>query len=186
MDIDSILLDAEDRMEKALAALDREFAKLRTGRATTALVDGIKADYYGTPTPISQMASVAVPDSRTLTIQPWDKGGIALIEKAILKSDLGLTPVNDGKVVRIVMPPLTEERRKDLSKVARKYSEDAKVAVRNVRRDANDGLKKLEKDKVITEDDQKRASEDVQKLTDKYVADVDKKCAAKEKEIMEI
>ena len=167
MDIDSILLDAEDRMEKALAALDREFAKLRTGRATTALVDGIKADYYGTPTPISQMASVAVPDSRTLTIQPWDKGGIALIEKAILKSDLGLTPVNDGKVVRIVMPPLTEERRKDLSKVARKYSEDAKVAVRNVRRDANDSLKKLEKDKVITEDDQKRATEDVQKLTDK-------------------
>ena len=186
MDIDSILLDAEDRMEKALAALDREFAKLRTGRATTALVDGIKADYYGTPTPISQMASVAVPDSRTLTIQPWDKGGIALIEKAILKSDLGLTPVNDGKVVRIVMPPLTEERRKDLSKVARKYSEDAKVAVRNVRRDANDSLKKLEKDKVITEDDQKRATEDVQKLTDKYVADVDKKCAAKEKDIMEI
>ena len=186
MDIDSILLDAEDRMEKALAALDREFAKLRTGRATTALVDGIKADYYGTPTPISQMASVAVPDSRTLTIQPWDKGGIALIEKAILKSDLGLTPVNDGKVVRIVMPPLTEERRKDLSKVARKYSEDAKVAVRNVRRDANDSLKKLEKDTVITEDDQKRATEDVQKLTDKYVADVDKKCAAKEKEIMEI
>ena len=186
MDIDSILLDAEDRMEKALAALDREFAKLRTGRATTALVDGIKADYYGTPTPISQMASVAVPDSRTLTIQPWDKGGIALIEKAILKSDLGLTPVNDGKVVRIVMPPLTEERRKDLSKVARKYSEDAKVAVRNVRRDANDSLKKLEKDKVITEDDQKRATEDVQKLTDKCVADVDKKCAAKEKEIMEI
>ena len=186
MDIDSILLDAEDRMEKALAALDREFAKLRTGRATTALVDGIKADYYGTPTPISQMASVAVPDSRTLTIQPWDKGGIALIEKAILKSDLGLTPVNDGKVVRIVMPALTEERRKDLSKVARKYSEDAKVAVRNVRRDANDSLKKLEKDKVITEDDQKRATEDVQKLTDKYVADVDKKCAAKEKEIMEI
>ncbi|OXS28622.1 MAG: ribosome recycling factor [Desulfovibrio sp. MES5] len=186
MDIDSILLDAEERMEKALAALDREFAKLRTGRATTALVDGIKADYYGTPTPISQMASVAVPDSRTLTIQPWDKGGIALIEKAILKSDLGLTPVNDGKVVRIVMPPLTEERRKDLGKVARKYSEDAKVAVRNVRRDANDSLKKLEKDKTITEDDQKRATEDVQKLTDKYVADVDKKCAAKEKEIMEI
>ena len=186
MDIDSILLDAEDRMEKALAALDREFAKLRTGRATTALVDGIKADYYGTPTPISQMASVAVPDSRTLTIQPWDKGGIALIEKAILKSDLGLTPVNDGKVVRIVMPPLTEERRKDLSKVARKYSEDAKVAVRNVRRDANDSLKKREKDNVITEDDQKRATEDVQKLTDKNVADVDKKCAVKEKEIMEI
>ncbi|ATD81983.1 MULTISPECIES: ribosome recycling factor [Desulfovibrio] len=186
MDIDSILLDAEDRMEKALAALDRDFAKLRTGRATTALVDGIKADYYGTPTPISQMASIAVPDSRTLTIQPWDKGGIALIEKAILKSDLGLTPVNDGKLIRIVMPPLTEERRKELSKVARKYSEEGKVAVRNVRRDANDSLKKLEKEKTITEDEQKRATDDVQKLTDKYVAEVDKRCAAKEKEIMEI
>ena len=186
MDIDSILLDAEDRMEKALAALDRDFAKLRTGRATTALVDGIKADYYGTPTPISQMASIAVPDSRTLTIQPWDKGGIALIEKAILKSDLGLTPVNDGKLIRIVMPPLTEERRKELSKVARKYSEEGKVAVRNVRRDANESLKKLEKEKTITEDEQKRATDDVQKLTDKYVAEVDKRCAAKEKEIMEI
>ena len=186
MDIDSILLDAEERMEKALAALDRDFAKLRTGRATTALVDGIKADYYGTPTLISQMASIAVPDSRTLTIQPWDKGGIALIEKAILKSDLGLTPVNDGKLIRIVMPPLTEERRKDLSKVARKYSEEGKVAVRNVRRDANDSLKKLEKDKTITEDEQKRATDDVQKLTDRYVGEVDKRCAAKEKEIMEI
>ena len=186
MDIDSILLDAEERMEKALAALDREFAKLRTGRATTALVDGIKADYYGTPTPISQMASIAVPDSRTLTIQPWDKGGIALIEKAIFKSDLGLTPVNDGKLIRIVMPPLTEERRKELGKVARKYSEEGKVAVRNVRRDANDSVKKLEKDKTITEDEQKRATDDVQKLTDKFVAEVDKRCATKEKEIMEI
>ncbi len=186
MDIDSILLDAEERMEKALAALDRDFAKLRTGRATTALVDGIKADYYGTPTPISQMASIAVPDSRTLTIQPWDKGGIALIEKAIFKSDLGLTPVNDGKLIRIVMPPLTEERRKELGKVARKYSEEGKVAVRNVRRDANDSVKKLEKDKTITEDEQKRATDDVQKLTDKFVAEVDKRCATKEKEIMEI
>ena len=181
MDIDSTLLDAEDRMEKALAALDRDFAKLRTGRASTALVDGIKADYYGTPTPVSQMASVAVPDSRTLTIQPWDKGGIAAVEKAILKSDLGLTPVNDGKIIRIVIPPLTEERRKDLVKVARKYSEEAKVAVRNVRRDANDGLKKLEKDKEITEDELKKAVDDVQKLTDKFVGDVDKKCAAKER-----
>ena len=186
MDIDSILLDAEDRMEKALAALDREFAKLRTGRATTALVDGIKADYYGTPTPISQMASVAVPDSRTLTIQPWDKGGIALIEKAILKSDLGLTPVNDGKVVRIVMPPLTEERRKDLSKVARKYSEDAKVAVRNLRRDANNTLKDGLKAKTISEDDERRTQDEVQKLTDKYVAEVDKMLSQKESELMAV
>ncbi len=186
MDIETILLDAEDRMEKAMNALEREFAKLRTGRASTSLVDGIKADYYGTPTPISQMASVAVPDSRTITIQPWDKGGIAVVEKAILKSDLGLTPVNDGKIIRISIPPLTEERRKELVKVSRKYGEEAKVAVRNVRRDANDSLKKLEKDKTITEDEQKKAEADVQKLTDKFVGEVDKKCAAKEKEIMDI
>ena len=186
MDTESILLDAEDRMEKALASLDRDFSKLRTGRASTALVDGIKADYYGTPTPISQMASVSVPDSRTLTIQPWDKGGFAAVEKAILKSDLGLTPVNDGKIIRIVMPPLTEERRKELVKVARKYTEDCKVAVRNVRRDANDSLKKLEKDKAITEDEQKKGTDDVQKLTDRFVDETDKKCTAKEKEIMEL
>ena len=186
MDIDTILLDTEDRMEKAMAALERDFQKLRTGRATTALVDGIKADYYGTPTPISQMASVAVPDSRTITIQPWDKGGISVVEKAILKSDLGLTPVNDGRIIRINIPPLTEERRKVLVKVARKYTEDAMVAVRNVRRDANDSLKKLEKEKTITEDEQKKAEAEVQKLTDKFVADADKRSQAKEKEIMDI
>lgn len=186
MDIDTILLDTEDRMEKAMAALERDFQKLRTGRATTALVDGIKADYYGTPTPISQMASVAVPDSRTITIQPWDKGGISVVEKAILKSDLGLTPVNDGRIIRINIPPLTEERRKELVKVAHKYTEDAKVAVRNVRRDANDSLKKLEKEKTITEDEQKKAEAEVQKLTDKFVADADKRSQAKEKEIMDI
>lgn len=186
MDIDTILLDTEDRMEKAMAALERDFQKLRTGRATTALVDGIKADYYGTPTPISQMASVAVPDSRTITIQPWDKGGISVVEKAILKSDLGLTPVNDGRIIRINIPPLTEERRKEPVKVARKYTEDAKVAVRNVRRDANDSLKKLEKEKTITEDEQKKAEAEVQKLTDKFVADADKRSQAKEKEIMDI
>lgn len=186
MDTDTTLLDAEERMEKALTALTRDFGKLRTGRASTALVEGVKADYYGTPTLIGQMASIAVPDSRTLTIQPWDKGGMAAVEKAILKSDLGLTPVNDGKIIRIAIPPLTEERRKELVKVARKYSEDAKVAVRNVRRDANDSLKKLEKDKMITEDDLKKTTDDVQKLTDKFVGEVDKKCAAKEKEIMDI
>lgn len=186
MDTDEILLTAEDKMVKSVASLDRDFAKLRTGRATTALVDGIKADYYGTLTPISQMASVAVPDSRTITIQPWDKGGMAAVEKAILKSDLGLTPINDGKIIRINIPPLTEERRRDLVKVARKYGEDAKVAVRGVRREANDNLKKAEKDKEITEDAMKRASDDVQKLTDKYVGEIDTRCAAKEKEIMDI
>ncbi len=186
MDKDSIFLETEDRMDKAVTALERDFGKLRTGRASTALVDNIKVDYYGTSTPISQLASVAVPDSRTVTIQPWDRGAFAAVEKAILKSDLGLTPVNDGKVIRISIPPLTEERRKELSKIARKYGEDAKVAVRNIRRDANDQLKKLEKDKVLSEDELKKAMDDVQKMTDKFVALVDSKCQAKEKEIMDI
>jgi ribosome recycling factor len=186
MDRDEILLDAEDRMEKALAALERDFARLRTGRAGAALVDGIKVDYYGTSTPIGQLASVAVPDSRTVTIQPWDKGAFALVEKAILKSDLGLTPVNDGKIIRISIPALTEERRKELVKVSRKYAEEAKIAVRNVRRDANDGLKKLEKAKSLTEDELKKAGDEVQKLTDKFVGKCDERCQAKEKEIMEI
>lgn len=186
MDIEETLFETEEKMEKTVASLLRDFSKLRTGRASTALVDGLKADYYGTPTPISQMASVAVPDSRTLTIQPWDKGGLAAVEKAILKSDLGLTPINDGKIIRIAIPPLTEERRKDLVKVARRYAEEAKVAVRNVRRDANENLKKAEKNKEITADDLKRATDEVQKLTDKYVGEVDNKCQLKEKEILEI
>ena len=184
MDKESVLLDSEDRMDKALGALDRDFSRLRTGRASTGLVDNIKVDYYGTPTPISQLASVAIPDSRT--IQPWDRGAFAGVEKAILKSDLGLTPVNDGKIIRISIPPLTEDRRKELGKLARKSGEEAKVAVRNVRRDANDQLKKLEKDKAISEDELKKATDDVQKLTDKYVAKVDEKGAAKEKEIMDL
>ncbi len=186
MDKDSVLLDAEERMEKAVGSLEREFGKLRTGRASTTLVDGIKVDYYGTPTPLGQLASVAVPDSRTITIQPWDRGAFSSVEKAILKSDLGLTPVNDGKIIRISIPPLTEERRKDLVKVARKYCEEAKVAVRNVRRDGNDQLKKLEKEKNISEDELKKATDEVQKLTDKYVAKIDERGQAKEKEIMEI
>ncbi|MFV0421135.1 ribosome recycling factor [Oleidesulfovibrio sp.] len=184
--MDTILLDAEERMEKAIAALDREFGRLRTGRASTSLVDSIKVDYYGTPTPINQLASVAVPDSRTLTIQPWDRGAFNLVEKAIMQSDLGLTPVNDGKIIRISIPPLTEERRKELVKLAKKYTEDAKVAVRNIRRDANEQIKKLEKDKEITEDDLKHGQDEVQKLTDSYVAKSDKVLATKEKEIMEV
>ncbi len=186
MDKETVLLDSEERMEKAIATLEREFGRLRTGRASTNLVDNIKVDYYGTPTPISQLASVAVPDSRTITIQPWDRGAFGGVEKAILKSDLGLTPVNDGKIIRISIPPLTEERRKELGKVARKYGEEAKGAVRNVRRDANDQLKKLEKDKAISEDELKKTTDDVQKLTDKFVAKVDEKCQAKEKEIMDL
>lgn len=186
MDKESVLLDSEDRMDKALSALDRDFSRLRTGRASTGLVDNIKVDYYGTPTPISQLASVAIPDSRTITIQPWDRGAFALVEKAILKSDLGLTPMNDGKLIRIAIPPLTEDRRKELTKIARKYTEEAKVAIRNIRRDVNDGLKKLEKDKLLSEDELKKAMEDIQKLTDTYVARADAKASAKEKEIMEI
>jgi ribosome recycling factor len=178
--------DAEERMNKALAALDRDFAKLRTGRASTALVDDIRVDYYGTPTPVNQLASVSVPDSRTLSIQPWDRGAFALVEKAILKSDLGLTPINDGKIIRISIPPLTEERRKELVKVARKYTEEAKVAVRNIRRDANEALKKREKDKQTSEDESKKSQDAIQKLTDAFVARADRQCRDKEKEIMEI
>ncbi|MDL2307823.1 ribosome recycling factor [Desulfovibrio sp. OttesenSCG-928-C06] len=184
--MEQVKKDAEDRMGKAIGALEREFAGLRTGRASTALVDNIKVDYYGTPTAINQLGSVAVPDSRTITIQPWDKGAFPLVEKAIMKSDLGLTPINDGKIIRIGIPPLTEDRRKDLVKVARKYTEDCKVAIRNIRRDANDALKKLEKDKTISEDDCKKSTEQIQKLTDAYVAKADKVAQTKEKEIMEI
>ncbi len=183
---EEIMFDAEDRMEKALTSLDRDFTKLRTGRASTSLVDEIKVDYYGTPTPIKGLATVSIPDSRTISIQPWDKGAFSLIEKAIQISDLGLNPMNDGKLIRISIPPLTEERRKDLSKLAKKYAEDAKVAIRNIRRDVNDGMKKLEKDKSITEDESKKALEDIQKLTDKFVAKCDEKYVVKDKEIMDI
>jgi ribosome recycling factor len=182
----TVLTDAEDRMKKALAALDKEFSRLRTGRATTSLLDGVRVDYYGTATQLDQLASVATPDSRTITIQPWDRKAFADIEKAILKSGLGLTPVNDGKIIRISIPPLTEDRRKDLAKVAKKYVEEAKVAMRNVRRDANELLKKKKNDKAISEDDQRKGQEDVQKLTDNYIAKTDEAFSKKEKEIMEI
>ncbi len=182
----AVLNDAEERMKKALASLDKEFARLRTGRATTSLLDGIRVDYYGTPTPLDQIASVSTPDSRTIAIQPWDRKAFSDVEKAILKSDLGLTPVNDGKIIRIGIPPLTEDRRKDLVKVAKKYAEEAKVAVRNIRRDANEALKKKKNDKAISEDDQHKGQEDVQKLTDAYIAKTDDVFAKKEKEIMEI
>ena len=184
--MEAIKKEAEERMTKALTSLERDFSKLRTGRASTSLVEDIKVDYYGTPTAISQLASVSVPDSRSITIQPWDRGSFSLVEKAILKSDLGLTPINDGKIIRINIPPLTEDRRKDLVKVARKNTEEAKVALRNIRRDANDALKKLEKDQVHSEDEIKKGQEAVQKLTDSYVAKADQKCQAKEKEIMEM
>lgn len=181
----TVLNNANERMDKAIAALRRELASLRAGRATPALLDRIQAEYYGNPTPINQMANISTPDPRTLLIQPWDKSSIGEIEKAIMKSDLGLTPVNDGSVIRIVIPQLTEERRAELVKLTKKYGEEAKVAIRNIRRDANDEIKKLEKSE-ISEDESRRYQEEVQKVTDKFIAEVDKVLAAKEKEIMEI
>ena len=186
MDKESVLLDSEDRMDKALGALDRDFSRLRTGRASTGLVDNIKVDYYGTPTPISQLASVAIPDSRTITIQPWDRGAFASVEKAILKSDLGLTPVNDGKIIRISIPPLTEDRRKELGKLARKSGEEAKVAIRNIRRDAVDKFKSAQKKSEMTEDELHDGEEKMQKLTDKYVKEIDAMVAKKSKELAEV
>jgi len=182
----SVMKDAKSRMEKALQSLAKDFSKLRTGRASSSLVDDLRVEYYGNPTPLSQIASVAVPDSRTITIQPWDRGAFSDIEKAILKSDLGLTPINDGKLIRISIPSLTEERRKDLAKVAKKYTEEAKVAIRNIRREANEQIKKLKNDKLASEDEMHKGQEDVQKLTDSYVTKADEALTAKEQEIMEI
>lgn len=184
--VDEIFEDLKDRMGKSIESLKREYSRLRTGRASTSLLDGIRVSYYDTPTPLNQMASLAVPEPRLIVIQPWDKTAIEDIEKAILKSELGLTPINDGKVIRISIPPLTEERRKELVKVARKMSEENKVAIRNIRRDANEMLKDLKKEKEITEDDLFRSQEEVQKATDQFISQVDELCSAKEKEILEI
>lgn len=181
----AIKKNAEERMEKALGALKRELVTLRAGRASPAMLDRVQAEYYGEMTPVNQLGSINTPDSRTLIIQPWDKSALAAIEKAILKSDVGLTPANDGTIIRLNIPPLTEERRADLVKSTKKYGEEAKVAIRNIRRDANDEIKKKEKGE-ISEDESRRHQEDVQKTTDRYVAEVDKILAAKEKEIMEV
>lgn len=183
---ETILLDAEERMEKAVEALKNELSKIRTGRASAKLLEHISVDYYGAPTPIPQMASISVPEARMLVIKPYDRSMLKEVEKAILASNLGITPTNDGQVVRIVFPPLTEERRKELAKLVSKHGEDAKVAVRNVRRDANEQLKKLEKDKVISEDDLKGYMEDVQKLTDEYIEKIEKVVEEKEQDILTI
>ena len=184
--IETIKQDAEERMGKAVANLKKEFASIRTGKASPALLDRIVVDYYGVSTPLNQMAGVSAPEARMLLIQPWDKSALGNIEKAILKSDLGLTPTNDGSVIRLVIPQLTQDSRKELGKKVKKFGEEAKVAVRNIRRDSNDEIKKLEKAKEITEDDSKAAQDVIQKMTDKYVAEVDKAAANKETEIMEI
>ena len=175
-----------DRMQKTLDVMQANFAAVRAGRANAAVLDQIRVDYYGTPTPINQIASIASPDPRTLTIQPWDAGTMKLIEKAIQASDLGINPQNDGRLIRLAFPQLTEERRKELIKQVRKYGEESKTAIRNIRRDAMDSFKKQQKKSEITEDDLKNAEKDVQKLTDDYISDVDKMVAKKEKELSEI
>ncbi|MDR1045886.1 MAG: ribosome recycling factor [Candidatus Adiutrix sp.] len=183
--VDDIYGDLRDRMDKTVQALVRSFTKIRTGRATPALLDGLSADYYGTATALTQMASITAPEPRLLMIQPWDAQAMGEIEKAILKSELGLTPQNDGKVIRISIPTLTRERRKELSRLVRKNAEEAKVALRNIRREANEMLKDLKKEKEISEDGQKKAEEQVQKITDDFVKQAEAAAAAKEKEIME-
>lgn len=185
-DSKTVLASAEDRMKKTIEALRRELATIRTGRANPALVDHVRVDYYGNLTPISQMASVSAPDARQIVIQPWDKGTLTAIEKAIQKSDLGLTPNNDGLVIRLMIPQLTADRRKDLVKGVKKKVEDGKVALRNVRRDAGDELKTLEKNKVIAEDEQRRVAEQLQKLTDRYIVEVDSVGRTKEQELLEV
>ena len=184
--IDDITKDAEVRMGKSVEALKTELTKLRTGRAHPSLLDHLRVDYYGSPVPISQVANVGVGDARTLTVQPWEKTMVQPVEKAILESDLGLNPATAGTMIRIPLPPLTEERRRDLAKVVKGEGEQAKVAIRNIRRDANGDFKDLLKEKEISEDEERRAEEGMQKLTDKYVAEVDKVVEVKEKELMEI
>ncbi|HEY7348925.1 MAG TPA: ribosome recycling factor [Ktedonobacterales bacterium] len=178
--------DVEHRMKMAVDALHRELATVRTGRASPALIEGLKVEYYGAPTPLNQVASIHATDARTLTIQPWDRKTLGDIEKAILKSDLGLNPNNDGQVIRLIIPPLTEERRREMVKMVHKKVEDGKIAVRNCRRDGQDHLRAQEKRKEISEDELKRGTDRLQKLTDRYIDEMDKVGHAKETEIMEV
>jgi len=178
--------DAKERMDKSVEAFRSEITKIRTGKATTALLDGIKVDYYGNPTPLNQVGNLSVLDVHTLTITPWDKSIVHLVEKAIMASDLGLNPMSDGTNIRIPIPPLTEERRKDMVKLVKKFGEDAKIAIRNVRRDANDNLKKQEKDKELSEDLRRDAEDEVQKITDAHIERIDEIIKHKESEIMEV
>jgi ribosome recycling factor len=180
----NILKDVEARMAAAIDTLARELAAVRTGRASAALLEGIRVDYYGTPTPVAQMASVTVPDARTLMVQPWDATQLKAIEKAIIASDLGLTPSNDGKAIRLTLPTPTEERRKQLAKSVGKIAEDSRVAIRNLRREANEKLKALAKDKQVSEDEERRGHDQIQKTTDKYIAKVDELLKKKEQEIL--
>ena len=184
--VEEFIKDADTRMGKTIESLKADLGKLRTGRASVAILDHIKIDYYGAPTAVSQVANIVVSDARTLTVTPWEKNMVQPIEKAIMESDLGINPATAGSVIRLPMPPLTEERRKDLVKLARVEGENGKVAIRNIRRDANQHIKNLLKSKEISEDDDKRGEDSIQKLTDKFVADIDKLISEKEKDIMEI
>lgn len=186
MESKKVVDSLQDKMSKTVNAFKNDLAKVRTGRASPNLLDSVRVDYYGNPTPLSQVASVSCPEPRLIQIQPWEAGIIPQIEKGILIADLGLNPQNDGKIIRVPLPPLTEERRKDLVKTIKKQGEDSKIALRNERRSANDELKKLEKDNKITQDENKKTQELVQKKTDEFVAEVDKLITAKEKEIMSV
>lgn len=183
--MDSVKSDTEAKMVKTLKALEHEFNTLRTGRATPSLFDNVRVDYYGALTPLNQTANISVPDAKSIVIQPWDKSTLGAIEKAILTADLGFNPSNDGKIIRISVPPLTEERRKELVKTAKASAEQSRVSVRNLRREANDELKKAEKTGDLSEDDLKKAETDIQKLTDSFILKIDELFKAKEKEIME-
>ena len=186
MTAQEVIQQTEHKMGVTVEKLREDFTRIRTGRASTGLLDKIKVDYYGCPTPINQVAQVGVGDAHTLTVQPWEKNMVKVVEKAIRDSDLGLNPATSGDVIRVPLPPLTEERRREITKVVRSEGEDAKVAVRNLRRDANGQIERLEKDKEISEDDQRRLETDIQKLTDRYVAEIDKVITEKEKEIMTV
>ncbi len=184
--MEQLFNDLERKMKNAIEVLKKEFQKVRTGRANPAILDNVMVDYYGTPTPINQVGNVSVPDPQMITISPWEKKMLSEIEKAIQKADLGLTPQNDGNIIRLPIPPLTEERRKEMVKQIKKIGENAKIPIRNVRREGNDLLKKMEKDKEISQDDQKQQMDKVQELTDRYVKNVDELMGEKEKELMEV
>ena len=186
MPVKTIYNSHDERMVKTLESFKRDLASIRTGRATPSLLDRVQIDYYGTLTPVNQVANVSIPDPRSIMIQPWESTLVPAIEKAIMQSDLGLTPNSDGAVIRLNLPQLTQERRAEFVKIAKKKTEEARVAIRNIRRDANDELKKLEKDKSVPEDELKKAQDDIQKLTDRHIKDAEQMLASKEKEILEV
>ena len=186
MTVADVKKTTEQKMNKSIETLKADLAKVRTGRAHAGILDHVKVDYYGNPTQLSQVANITLIDARTIGVQPWEKKMIGAIEKAIRESDLGLNPATQGELIRVPTPPLTEERRKEMVKLVKTEAEDAKIAVRNIRRDANEGLKKLLKDKAISEDDERRAQDDVQKLTDRFVSEIDRLVAEKEKEVLTV